>query len=582
METINKPKSVYEAFKIFKERFLEEKKSIFSENDEIIYTPENVEFIFRNFSKSPIEGTSTGFDEKINKQLEGASREQKILFAHVIWAWFIFANDMNRAGKIKSIKNWVQDWTDETIIPEGGIGSTGQYHKTNKPNEIAYVIDFLRAFLDANNTNYVEIIKELGTSANIDRSSVRKVAMYNIFLHLFDPENYERIASYGHKEKIISFFQSIFDDLDFPNTYDLDRKLKDIRARCLQDRRFQNKKVIFNDGERFDFYQKEIRQLWISDVVLESKNMILHGPPGTGKTFSVENSIKNRLAIINGESHNLYTLVQFHPSYGYEDFIDGIKPANLDSDGHFRFELVNGQFKNLCIRAFKELKLAKHEKRKPEKFYFVADEINRAELSRVFGELLVCIEEDKRLRFVNEKLAGTKVKTQNSNLWKKEHAVVILNEQGEISEDGNDFYFGIPDNILFIGTMNDIDRSVDSFDMALRRRFFWKSFCCDYDVIRDHYEKYEYVDQYVGMCEALNKHISNEKGLNLGDSYQLGHSYFLKPTSLSASQLDKVWTNNIAPLLKEYLRAEYPENEIKSHLDKAKTLYSWVKNDKNN
>lgn len=580
METINKPKSVYEAFKIFKERFLEGKKSIFSDKDEDILTKQNVDFIFDNFSKNPIEGTAMGFDEKISKQLESATPEQRVLLAHAIWVWFIFANDMNRTGKIKSIKNWVKDWTDETIIPEGGIGSTGQYHKTNKPNEIAYVIDFFRAFLDDNNKSYVEIIKELGTSANIDRASVRKVAMYNIFLHLFDPENYERIASYGHKEKIISFFQSIFEDLDLPSTYDLDQKLKEIRNRCIQDARFQNKKVSFSDGERFDFYQKEIKQLWVSDIVLESKNMILHGPPGTGKTFSVENSIKNRLAITHGEANNLYTLVQFHPSYGYEDFIDGIKPSNLDSNGNFKFELVNGQFKNLCIRAFKELKLAHQEKRPPKNFYFVADEINRAELSRVFGELLVCIEEDKRLRFENGKLAGTKVKTQNSNLWKKEHAVVVLSDQGEINEEGNDFYFGIPENIFFIGTMNDVDRSVDSFDMALRRRFFWKSFACDYDVIRDHYLNNEYADQYIEICEVLNNYISSEKGLNLGDSYQLGHSYFLKPTSLNSTQLNKVWTNNIAPLLKEYLRAEYPENEIKSHLDKAKTLYSWVKNDK--
>lgn len=574
METLtNYTQSVYEAFEKFESRFLKDKKSIFSESEDIIFTPENVEFVFINFSKNPIEGTSMGFDEKISKQLEKASPHQRILFAHAVWAWFIFANDMNRSGKVESIQKWIEGWTENGIIPNKGIGNTGQYHKTNKPNEISYVIDFFRAVLkNSDNLSYVNLIKALGPSLKTNKSG-GKVAMYNIFLHLFDAENYERIASYGHKEKIISFFESIYDHINFPIESDLDQRLELIRQECIKDPIFKEKQVNFKEGPRFDFYHQDVWPLWENDIVLESKNMILHGPPGTGKTYSVENSIKNRLSITHGHSNNLYVLVQFHPSYGYEDFIDGIKPANLDSSGNFKFELTNGEFKKLCIQAFNELRLAQKEGRAPKRFYFVADEINRAELSRVFGELLVCIEDDKRLRFEKGKLVGTKVKTQNSNLWKKEHAVVVLNDEGDLSDEGSNYYFGIPDNLYFIGTMNDIDRSVDSFDMALRRRFFWKQFECDYDVARDKYSQHQNVDQYVSSCESLNNFISTEKGLNLGDSYQLGHSYFLRPTSLNATQINKVWVNNIAPLLKEYLRAEYQENEVKVHLDKAKSLF---------
>ena len=317
--------------------------------------------------------------------------------------------------------------------------------------------------------------------------------------------------------------------------------------------------------------------------------MILHGAPGTGKTYGVENSIKNRLELMDDQDSNRqFKLVQFHPSYGYEDFIDGIKPDGVDENGSLKFKLVNGEFKRLCIEAFNELAMAslhnkssaRNDRITPKKFYFVADEINRAELSRVFGELLLCIEEDKRLRFSDGKLLGTKVKTQNSNLWSNEHAVVVLNDDGNLDSAGKNYYFGVPENIYFIGTMNDIDRSVDSFDMALRRRFFWKHYECNYDVIRDKFSKLvnndqlDRVDQYVEICKKLNSQIESEKGFNLGQSYQLGHSYFLKPNAINDKQLSKVWDNNIAPLLKEYLRTDYKENEIKQHLDAAKKIFS--------
>jgi 5-methylcytosine-specific restriction endonuclease McrBC GTP-binding regulatory subunit McrB len=288
--------------------------------------------------------------------------------------------------------------------------------------------------------------------------------------------------------------------------------------------------------------------------------MILHGAPGTGKTYSVENSIKNRLEFLSGQDANKqFKLIQFHPSYSYEDFIDGIKPSGIGQNGNMTFELVNGEFKQLCIDAFKELKAANNDRRKAKNYYFIADEINRAELSRVFGELLLCIEDDKRLKFENDKLIGSKVKTQNSKLWKQEHAVVV---------DGDEYFFGVPENLYFIGTMNDIDRSVDSFDMALRRRFFWKQYRCDYDVIADNFRKDANVKKYLELCEALNRYISTT--FNLGNSYELGHAYFLKIDRINTSKINKLWDNHIAPLLKEYLRSEYSENELEGKIDEAK------------
>jgi hypothetical protein len=424
--------------------------------------------------------------------------------------------------------------------------------------------------LETKSTDYISIIKE-GVSPGAEPqevkigNSIKKVAMYNILLHLFSPVYYERMASYSHKEKIVSFFESQFDDLVYAEGSDIDDKLAVIRSKCLKtyDKKYYNvwtpayKDYSFND---FDFYHPDIAKLWKSDLVLEAKNMILHGAPGTGKTYSVENSIKNRLEFLSGQDANKqFKLIQFHPSYSYEDFIDGIKPSGIGQNGNMTFELVNGEFKQLCIDAFKELKAANNDRRKAKNYYFIADEINRAELSRVFGELLLCIEDDKRLKFENDKLIGSKVKTQNSKLWKQEHAVVV---------DGDEYFFGVPENLYFIGTMNDIDRSVDSFDMALRRRFFWKQYRCDYDVIADNFRKDANVKKYLELCEALNRYISTT--FNLGNSYELGHAYFLKIDRINTSKINKLWDNHIAPLLKEYLRSEYSENELEGKIDEAK------------
>ncbi|HRG63405.1 MAG TPA: AAA family ATPase [Burkholderiales bacterium] len=366
---------------------------------------------------------------------------------------------------------------------------------------------------------------------------------------------------------------------------------------------------LFNIGER-------LWQMFGATFPITAKNTILYGAPGTGKTYSTIKSIEDEIVSAGGNIDKQFCLVQFHPSYSYEDFIDGIKPTKVGS-GAVNLELVNGKFKEMCIRAFKELVEANKINQEAKKYYFVADEINRAELSRVFGELLLCLEEDKRLRFEDGKLIGTKVQTQNSALWEPKHAVVIVNKDNgdmitfdekegkwisikdnssvnnnptDYNKEQHTMYFGVPENLYFIGTMNDIDRSIDSFDMALRRRFFWKKCECDYNVITNHYQndklEQNNIADFIRQCENLNKHISSasDNGLNLGSSYELGHSYFMSSDKkLTAASKNEMWENHIQPLIREYLRA-YTEIEIKDKLKiaKAKFLSDTEQEDINN
>lgn len=320
-------------------------------------------------------------------------------------------------------------------------------------------------------------------------------------------------------------------------------------------------KILYAD----QFFQY-VHELEIEEM---NKNIIYYGAPGTGKTYHVT----KQLIDLHDVKESSFKIVQFHPSYGYEDFIEGIKPKGLTKDGNIKFELVNGEFKQFCIDALRSPN---------DKFYFIVDEINRAELSRTFGELLYCFE--YRVKFEDN---GTiDYHNNKTNLIRTQYSSLIDNLENKndlslIIHEGKS-YFGIPENIYFVGTMNDIDKSIDSFDMALRRRFTWIRKDCDLEIVKEWlYENkidQEVSIKYIKACEYLNLYI--EKDLILGKSYQIGHAYFMKlkleneSNNLKDEMLEELWAQNIKPLLNEYLRADYQDNEIEEKLKIAKEKFT--------
>jgi len=297
---------------------------------------------------------------------------------------------------------------------------------------------------------------------------------------------------------------------------------------------------------------------------LQHKNIIFYGAPGTGKTYKIE-GIKQRILIAGDDENEVLDFAQFHPSYSYEDFIEGFKPVKSENGG-ISLELKSGRFKQFCKKAMKNLREARERGGKLKSYYFVADEINRAELSRVLGEVLVCLEETKRIDFDEEgKPTGLYLKSQYGHLDTEEQAVLTINEE---------HYFGVPSNLYFVGTMNDIDRSIDSFDLALRRRFVWEKMVCDYGVIKEKLASIkdaESVEEYVKICEKLNELIAESWGL--GQSYQIGHAYFCEVSKINTSALQSLFDQKIKPLLNEYLRAEYAPNEIEQKLQVAQDVF---------
>ena len=304
-----------------------------------------------------------------------------------------------------------------------------------------------------------------------------------------------------------------------------------------------------------------------------NKNIILYGAPGTGKTYSV----KKALEYIDINKSSNYKFIQFHPSYTYEDFIEGLKPNGIDDNGNIKFEFINGEFKQFCISA---------NKKREEDFYFIIDEINRANLSNVFGELLLCLEYRDIIDDKNQNNTDNLVRTQYASLLdslknddKKQKSYKTI--------DGKS-YFGIPNNVHVIGMMNDVDRSIDAFDLALRRRFKWIRFECDYNVIENHLKEKQFkesdITKYKNACEKLNNYISsnNTNSLNLGKSFEFGHSFFMKISNITkknikAEKMKELFDSHLRSSLKEYLRAIFSENEIEGKngkLSKALEIFT--------
>ena len=394
----------------------------------------------------------------------------------------------------------------------------------------------------------------------------------------------------------------------------------------------------------------------LTELLKHTHNLILHGAPGTGKTF-----LAKQIAERMGCTQNEIGFVQFHPSYDYTDFVEGLRPKN-QSGGEIGFERKDGIFKEFCKRALLAMNVSsvsdnfeqvwekvvdylnekdfmdiplltgkstfrvelnengdglatrtyengdykkgewiqgkskfynkeqlyniykglpgipsrghdnyrkavieywkknfglvdysvkeKSENESVKPFIFIIDEINRGELSKIFGELFFCIDPGYR---------GKKgmIKTQYQNLIEK----------------GDEFYDGffIPENVYIIGTMNDIDRSVDTMDFAFRRRFAFKEIKAS-----ENLEMFDELGEIAGEAKTrltkLNEEISKITELSSPSSYHIGGSYFLKLKDFegdSNERFQKLWEYHLEVLLKEYLRGTENAEENFAKLKKA-------------
>lgn len=257
--------------------------------------------------------------------------------------------------------------------------------------------------------------------------------------------------------------------------------------------------------------ESEFREML--DLLKTKKNIILHGPPGTGKTFSAR---RLAYALLRSEEKDRFQFVQFHQSFSYEDFVQGYRPR-----GEKGFELRNGVFYTFSQAAAKDSK---------RDYVLVIDEINRGNLSKIFGELMMLIENDKR-----------------SPAWSVRLAY-------------SDEPFYVPPNLYIVGLMNTADRSLAMVDYALRRRFTFFDLKPQFSSpgfrssLLDRGASSTLADAIINRLSSLNEDIAKDTS-NLGLGFCIGHSFFCSDGS--SSPLDESWyrrviRTEIAPLLREY------------------------------
>lgn len=361
----------------------------------------------------------------------------------------------------------------------------------------------------------------------------------------------------------------------------------------------KNKVISVNDEKYYEKYyetksefKKNIGKIWydkeefkqkMRDILGQDKvkveikelieggatQIILTGAPGTGKTSMAKKIAEEYM----GEN---YPFVQFHPSYDYTDFVEGLRP--VDKNGKVTFKKVDGIFKKFCREVVR--KNEEFGDNEEKKYFFIIDEINRADLSKVFGELMYGLELDKRGK-------RNSFNTQYQNL-----KTYDIQTKKDIENDEFKDGFYIPENIYIIGTMNDIDRSVESMDFALRRRFLWKEIKVDEELLESGLteiikrwknengtelfkaEEAEIIAKKLkAKISDLNEVIKNKK-YNLGEQYCISQGQFANlPKGVVNSLipggdqeieefLKKVWNLRIKSLLYEYVRGEGTEEKF--------------------
>ncbi len=290
---------------------------------------------------------------------------------------------------------------------------------------------------------------------------------------------------------------------------------------------FQDDNFSYPEPEKPKFIVRKREKSLISEFLTFPLNTIFYGPPGTGKTYNtilraveiIENrKIENydeALDIFKNKLHNQIEFITFHQNYSYEDFIQGLRPV-VENNSALVFEKKDGIFKQIADRASNNLE---------QKYVIVIDEINRANISRVFGELITLIEPDKR----SGGAISLEVKLPSGDL------------------------FSIPSNLFIIGTMNTADKSIALLDIALRRRFEFEAF----------YPKYHsfFNNNYAGILQKMNNKIIELKGYD----FQIGHSYFMNLKD--NVEFKKQMNTKIIPLLLEYFMND--KEEVISILESA-------------
>ncbi len=552
-------------------------------DDRALWTTSNLEDFRKRFLDNPLLGTEQNFDQKLATQLETSSDDVRWLVCELVAVYFLFARGaISGRAKRATLEKIIEPFKDkhpphwqrlaETM--DEGIGNPGAGYNIRRDTQIGYLIDFCLRFKAIDDKKkrlrLLEEPWELRDFADASSDGISVRAMRHILLHLLRPDEFERISSGEHKQDIIdAFADELLVGKDVPE--DLDERLLLVREKLGE----LDAQPDAHSGI-LDFYYPPLYNIWDPganradgasdlDLLLYKKQIVLYGPPGTGKTHRTRELAKNlihRQALQKWKVTRYFSSldeidayvktnvcwVQLHPGYGYEEFIRGLR---ISTDGST--EYVSG----LLPKLVEEMKKVPKEDQLP--VVMVLDEINRTDLSRLFGEAFSLLEN-------------------------REESVLLpgFNDGDEPQK------LSLPENLYVIGTMNLIDQSVEELDFALRRRFFWRPANFERMPIievneqrwKDHAPTKWGWDRAVDdmtlladRAEKLNQQIAASP--HLGQQYEIGHTYFFDAAFFAGRWLrgrkqlsggvlwtakdkprpsiEDLWTFSLEPLLGQYL-----------------------------
>ena len=526
--------------------------------DENLWTLSNLQELRSRVVDNPIEGKDP-FVDKLEKQLESASPEVRRLAAEILWFLFFFPNPdamglEKKLGPIKRIWEGAgsslpdSEYLDERVLR--GVGQPGTQYNMNRYQQFEFLIQSMERWKTETRSRQTDLMKEdapWGFAEWLDQIEASdKRPMRNVILYFLFPDHMERWASPTFKNRIAEAFKSrIPEDLsakDKLSSADLDRALYAIRKDLQKEYK----------TEHLDFYHAPLRKLWDPDAPSDPSpetsfdpypkravrygdsplNTILYGPPGTGKTYA---TARHCVKICDGEDadpneapqvryrelvkEGRVEFVTFHQSYGYEEFVQGLRPVT-GSGGGFDLEPRDGVLKRIADRARRNL---------DEAYVLVIDEINRANVSKVLGELVTLLEEDKR--------EGEE----------QEIAVTLPYSKGR---------FTLPANLHILGTMNTADRSIALLDTALRRRF-------SFEEVPPKPELLEAAKEATGIdLPKVLSTINDRLEWFLDRNHLIGHAWLMG--AQSKADVDRIMHDKIVPLIAEYFHND--RNKVRAVL----------------
>ena len=551
--------NVYAAAEAWVRRALRSDDSLFTPGRPI-WTSEWLDELHRRFLDSP-DVSDTPFWDKLERQMAGSPPQAYQLMTEVLYVHLIVVSRKDSTG-VQAQLQQVLNWSPQPMaIPSEfvagltpGIANPGQGFHRYRPHQVGLVIEFASHWkqlgLDEHQRllddpwAFKDFVMHLDLRSVLFRDyPVNPRIQQHALLHLVHPDTFEPIVSFNHKELIAAAFEGLVED----PTQDLDRKLPEIRAALGGD-----------DAETFGFYRDDVRRQWDAnyktdhdDEPLPAKELpedgelpdndeeprrsaslaelaktlclpvsfieeikwllddklqvIFQGPPGTGKT-----RVALELAECLAGASERVSVVQLHPSYAYEDFVQGYRPTL--KKGRPTFKLKSGPL----LSAAESARSAPHHRH-----FLVIDEINRGNVAKVFGELYFLLEYRER-----------EVDLQYS--------------------DDPDKKFRLPKNLYIIGTMNTADRSIALVDLALRRRFHFVEFHPDEWPIKDLLRSWLAKNRPPEMAWIADVVDSANEQLHDDPHAAIGPSHFLRK-NLSEADVERIWKHSVLPYIEERL-----------------------------